>query len=55
MAKGKVTGKGKSGLAGKMKIKAGPSGKMLGKQEVKAQKPFESATTQSRSRSSYAK
>jgi hypothetical protein len=55
MAKGKVTGKGKGGLAGKMKIKAGPSGKMYGNQTVQAQKPGVTATTQGRSRTSYAK
>ena len=53
MAKGKVTGKGKN--ASEQKIKAGPSGKMYGTQKVAAQKPGVSATTQTRSRTSYAK
>jgi len=55
MAKGKVTGKGKGGLAKDMKIKAGPGNQMYGNQKVTAQKPGVSATTQSRSRTSYAK
>jgi len=54
MAKGK-SGKGPSGLKSGMKIKAGPSGKMYGNQTVKAQKPGVTATTQGRSRTSYAK
>jgi hypothetical protein len=48
-------GKGKSGLAGKMKIKAGPGNQMTTNQTVTAQKPFETATTAKRSSRSYAK
>jgi hypothetical protein len=48
-------GKAKGGLAKEMKIKAGGSNEMYGNQKVKAQKPGVSATTQSRSRTSYAK
>ena len=52
MAKGKSSSKRG---AGAQKIKAGPSGKMYGAQTVSAQKPGVSATTQTRSRKSYAK
>jgi hypothetical protein len=53
-AKGKVTGKGK-GVAADMKIKPGPSGKMYGNQKVSPQKAGVTATSQTRSRTSYAK
>jgi hypothetical protein len=55
MAKSSKSTKGGKGLAGKMKIKAGPSGKMYGNQTVQAQKPFETATTAGRKNRSYAK
>ena len=52
MAKSKTSSK--KG-AGKQKIKAGPSGKMLGNQTVVPQKPGVTATSQTRARTSYAK
>jgi hypothetical protein len=53
--KSKGGGSGKSGLASKMKIQAGPSGKMHKFSGVKPQKPGQSAQQSGGGSSGYAK